>query len=141
LVICVVSKKIPKFHLTQFLLGIILDLKLIIKLWDYLIMLTTNGYKTKIMYFCYIVMEINVLVCTNIHSLIYFLCITIVPYHYHTMHFTHSKIMPKSLKNKLSTPFINLFHETFHSHNKLFSSNDGVFKCPKHPFFYQPKRN
>jgi hypothetical protein len=96
-------------------------------------MLTTNGYKTKTMYFCYIIMEIYVLVCTNMHSFIYFLCITIMPYHFHTMHFTHSQIMPKPLKNKLSTPFISLFHETFHSHNKLFSSNDNVFICLQMP--------
>ncbi len=78
-------------------------------------------------------MEIYVLVCTNIHSFIYFLCITIMPYHFHTMHFTHPQIMPNPLKNTLSTPFICLFHETFPSHNKLFSSSDNVFKCLQMP--------
>lgn len=142
LVICVVSKKIPSYQLTPFLLGIIVDLKLIIRWWDYLIMLTTNGYKTKIMSFYYIVMNLLLLLfCTNIHSPIYFLCITIMPHHFHTMHFTHSQIMPKIVKNKVSTPFISLFHENFHSYNKL-SSNDNVFKCPqKHPCFSQPKIN
>jgi hypothetical protein len=103
-----------------------------VKLFDHV---ERNGYKTKIMYFYYIVVKIYVFVCTNIHSPIYFLCMTIMPHHFHTMHFTHSQIMPKTLKNKLSTPFISLIHETFHSFNKLFSSSDGVFKCPKNTHF------
>ncbi len=86
-------------------------------------------------------MEIYVLVCTNIHSPISFLCIIIMPHHFHTMHFIHSQIMPKPLKNKLSTLFISLFHKAFHSYNKLFSSSDDVFKCPKHPLIYQPEIN
>ncbi len=141
MIICVVSKKIPNPHLTPFLLGIILNLKLTIWWWDYLIMLTTNKYKTKIMYFYYIVMKIYVFVCTNIHSPIYLLYIIIMPHHFRTMHFTHSQIMPKPMKNKLSTPFISLFHETFHSYNKLLSSSVDVFKCPKHPLICQPKKN
>ncbi len=60
-----------------------------------------------------------------------------MPHYFHAMHFTHSQIMPKLWKDKLSTPFISLFHETFYSYNKLFSSSDGVFKCPKHPLLYQ----
>jgi hypothetical protein len=55
------------------------------------------------------------------------------------MDFTHSQIMPKPLKFKFSIPFTTLFYQTFHSSNKLFSSNEGVSKGPKHPIIYRIK--
>jgi hypothetical protein len=52
---------------------------------------------------------------------------------------THLQITPKPLEIKLSIPFINSFHETFHFYNKLFLSSEGVSKGSKHPFIYQTK--
>jgi hypothetical protein len=48
-----------------------------------------NGFRIETMYVYYIVMEIYVLVCTNIPSPFYFLCIISVPCHSPTMDFTH----------------------------------------------------
>ncbi len=111
--------------------------KLVKKAFNWVEMQTTNGYKIEIIYFYYIVIKVYVLICTNIHSHIYFLCITIMSRHFSSTNFSHSQIMLKPLKikfsilftslfcnifhsyNKLSIPFTSLFHNIFHSYNKL----------------------
>jgi hypothetical protein len=51
---------------------------------------TTSRFRIETTYVYYIAMEIYVLVCTNIFSPFYFLCITIMPHHSPTMDFTRS---------------------------------------------------
>jgi hypothetical protein len=70
------------------------------------------GFKIEIMYVYYIAMEICILVCINIFSPLYCLCITNMPHHSLTMNFTW--ITPKPFKTKIFTPFTILFHKTSH---------------------------
>jgi hypothetical protein len=51
---------------------------------------TTSRFRIETMYVYYIAMEIYVLVCTNIFSPFYFLCVTIMSHHSPTMDFTRS---------------------------------------------------
>jgi hypothetical protein len=51
------------------------------------------------MYVYYIVMEIYVFIYTNILSPFYFVCVTIMSYHFPAMHFTQSQIMQKIFEN------------------------------------------
>jgi hypothetical protein len=53
-----------------------------LRLWN------TNEYEIEIMYFYYIIVKIYVLVCINMYSPIYFLCIIIMPqvYFYHELY-------------------------------------------------------
>jgi L-lactate permease len=89
-------------------------------------MQTISKYKTKIMYFYYISMQIYVLII-NVHSPFYFLCITIMSHNSPSMDFTFTNYV-KTLENQASISFTNLFHKTLHSYNKLFSLSEGVSK-------------
>jgi hypothetical protein len=57
------------------------------------------------MHVYYIVMEIYVLVCTNILSPFYFVYVIIMSHHSPTMYFTQSKKLLEPLKTKISIPF------------------------------------
>ncbi len=97
----------------------------------------TNGYIIKTMYVYYIIMEIYVLVYTNILSPFLF-CI----YNYYVISFSchgFHTIMQKIFENKISIIFTILFHKTLHSYNNLFSWSEGVFKGHKHSFILVTK--
>ncbi len=65
-----------------------------------------TSFRTKIMYVYYKVIEIYLLVCTNIFSPFYFLCITNMPHHSPTMDFTHINYA-KIIQNKNLNSFHN----------------------------------
>jgi hypothetical protein len=84
------------------------------------------------MYVYYIAMKIYVLICINIFSFLYCLCIINMSHHSPTMDFTLTT--PKLFKIKL---FTILFHKTLHySYKFLFLSSESVFKNHKHPLIY-----
>jgi len=87
-----------------------------------------------IMYVYYIAMEIYVLVCINLFSLFYYLCITSMPHHFNTMDFAETT--PKPFKIKILIHFTIIFHETLYSYKNVFLSNEDVFKGHKHPLIY-----
>jgi hypothetical protein len=99
-------------------------------------MWNTNEYRTETMYFYYIVMKIYVIVCTNIYSLIYFQCITILsqPSSYHGFHtFTnYAKTFEDSYFNSLDK-FI-LYNFPFLQQIVLIKWK--CFSKPKHSLIY-----
>jgi len=86
--------------------------------------------------YMFIVMEIYVLVCTNIFLSFYLICITIMSHHFSTMDFTHLYIMLKRFKIKISIPFTIIFHKILYSYNNLFSSSESVSKSLKQSVVY-----
>jgi hypothetical protein len=73
----------------------------------------------------FIVMEIYVLVCTNIFLSFYLICITIMSHHFSTMDL-HLYIMSKHFKIKISIPFTIKFHK-FCTHTTTCSHQVKVF--------------
>jgi hypothetical protein len=80
------------------------------------------------MYVYYITIKIYVLICTNIFSHFYCLCITSVSHLYFTMDFTHTQIMSKLFKTKISMPSQFYLHSYWRT-PKLFTRFNYDFKC------------
>jgi len=87
------------------------------------------------MYVNYIAMKICVIVCINIFSPLYCICLISMPHHSPIMDFTYIFLM-KPFKTKISIPFTILFHKILHSYQNLFISSEGVSKGHKHPLIY-----